>query len=249
MSMTMAKSFLILGGNFSERETAFQDLYLKLKPKEARLTNDPDFISLSAENSIGINQVRRLEENFSLKSHSFPPKLGFIAQAEKLTLEAQNALLKMLEEPIGNSVLILTAPRQENLLITVVSRCQLINLPEKAVIELSSEEIKELSQELEKILNSSPGKRIQFNDQLNTRDEAIAFCQNQLCLWREILLKKIKQPQSLKSRLNRLSSREITTTIRQLEKTLQFLKANANPRLCLDNLLISYPRISPCIPT
>jgi HPt (histidine-containing phosphotransfer) domain-containing protein len=239
----MAKSFLILGGNFSERETAFQDLYLKLKPKEARLTNDPDLISVSRENSIGIDQVRRLEENFSLKSHSFPPKLGFIAQAEKLTLEAQNALLKILEEPVGNSVLVLTAPRQENLLTTVVSRCQLINLPEKAAINLGPKEIQELSQELEKILKASPGERIQLNEQLTARDEAITYCQFQLVLWREILLKKIKQPQSLKNRLNRLSFQEMTTTIHQLEKALQYLKANANPRLTLDNLLLSYPVI------
>ena len=242
--MTMAKSFLILGGNFSEREAVFQDLYSKLKPKEVKLTNDPDLISLGAENSIGIDQVRKLKESLSLKSHSFPPKLGFIAQAEKLTPEAQNALLKILEEPIGNSVLILTAPRQENLLSTVVSRCQLINLPEKAAIKLNPVEIQELSQELEKILNSSPGRRIQFNDPFKTREEAMAFCQAQLVLWREILLKKIKQPQSSKNRLEQLSSREMTTTIRQLEKTLQFLKANANPRLSLDNLLLSYPVIS-----
>jgi DNA polymerase III gamma/tau subunit len=239
----MAKSFLIIGGNFSERETAFQNLYLKLKPKEARLTNDPDLISVSGENSIGIDQVRRLEESLSLKSHSFPPKIAFIAQAEKLTLEAQNALLKMLEEPVGNSILVLTAPRQENLLTTVISRCQLINLPEKAAIKLSPKEIQELSQELEKILKASPGKRIQFNDQLMTRDEAISYCQTQLVLWREILMKKVKQKKLSRDILNRLSTREITHSLHQIKKTLQYLKANANPRLTLDNLLLSYPAI------
>jgi len=239
----MARSYLILGGNLSEREAAHEELYSRLKPKKVKFTNDPDLSQLRGETSIGIDQVRELEQNLSLKPHSFPPKIGLITQAEKLTIEAQNALLKILEEPIGDSVLILTAPRQENLLPTVISRCQLMNLPEKAEVEISQKEVKDLTQELEKILKSSSGKRIQFADQMKTRDEAIDFCQTQLVLWREILLKKIKQSRRSKSPLGQLSNQEISTTIRQIEKALKFLKANVNPRLTLDNLLLSYPSI------
>jgi len=239
----MARSYLILGGNLSEREAAYKELYSRLKPKKVKFANDPDLSQLTGETSIGIDQVRELEQNLSLKPHSFPPKIGLIAQAEKLTIEAQNALLKILEEPIGDSILILTAPRQENLLPTVISRCQLINLPEKAEVEISQKEIKELTQELEKILKSSPGKRIQFVDQMKTRDEAIDFCQTQLVLWREILLKKIKQSRRSKDPFGQLSNQEISTTIRQIEKALKFLKANVNPRLTLDNLLLAYPSI------
>jgi len=241
MSMIMARSFLILGGNFSERENACQDLYVRLKPEKARFASDPDLVQLAGETSIGIDQVRELERNLALKPHSFPPKIGSVIQAEKLTVEAQNALLKILEEPIGDSVLILTAPRKENLLPTVISRCQLINLPEKAEIELSPKEIEELTQELEKILKSSPGKRIQFTDKIKNKDEAISFCQTQLLLWREILLKKIKQANRSQEQLSQLSIQEITSTLRQIEKALQYLKANVNPRLVLDNLLLSYP--------
>ncbi len=233
----MAGSYLILGGNLREREKTFEKLYSQLKPKKAQQTQDPDLLQLRGETSIGINQIRKLEETLSLKPHSFPPKIGWIAQAEKLTTEAQNALLKILEEPIGDSVLVLTAPRKENLLTTVVSRCRLISLPEKAEIELDQREIKELSQELEKILKSSPGKRLQYTDQLRARDETLCFCQNQLVLWRAILLKKIKG----KAFLTHLSNKEITTSLRQIEKTLNYLKANVNPRLALDNLLLLYP--------
>jgi DNA polymerase III gamma/tau subunit len=252
----MASSYLILGGNSVEREKEVKKLYSRLKPQKASFTHDPDLTPLEGENSIGIDQVRELEHSLSLKPHSFPPKIGLVTQAEKLTIEAQNALLKVLEEPTGDSVLILAAPRKENLLPTVVSRCQLIALPEKAEIELSQEEIKKLSQELEKFLKSSPGKRIQLVNDIKTRDEAIAFCQAQLVLWRELLLKQLKQPKSSKTPSSlkllslpcrqagsHLSTPEITSTIRRIEKTLKYLRANANVRLSLDNLLLSYPSL------
>jgi DNA polymerase III gamma/tau subunit len=237
----MARSYLILGGNLAEREKAWKKLYSDFKPKKAKLASDLDLSQLTGEASIGIDQIRQLEQNLFLKPHSLPPKIGLITQAEKLTIEAQNALLKILEEPTGDSILILTAPRQENLLTTVVSRCQLINLPEKAEVELNQKEIKELSQELEKFLKSSPGKRIQLTNQIKTRDEAISFCQTQLVLWREILLGKIKPAKRPKEPLNQLSKQEILTTLRQIEKALKYLKANVNPKLALDNLLLSYP--------
>lgn len=239
----MAGSYLIIGGNFSEREETAKKLYSQAKPPKTKLIHDPDLIQLTGENSIGIDQVRELEHSLSLKPHSFPPKVGLITQAEKLTIEAQNALLKILEEPVGDSVLILTAPRKENLTSTVVSRCQLTNLPEKPEIELSREEIRELTAQLEKILAFSSGKRIKFLEEIKGREEATAFCQAQLVLWREILLKKINQPKTPKAPYKNLSTNQIATTIRQIEKTLKYLKANANPRLALDNLLLSYPTL------
>ena len=241
--MIMARSYLILGGNFSEREAACQKLYLRFKSKKARLIHDPDLAQLTGETSIGIEQVRQLEGNLSLKPHSFPPKIGLITQAERLTIEAQNALLKILEEPIGDSILILTAPRKENLLPTVISRCQLINLPEKAAIELSQKEIKELIQALEKILKSSPGKRIQLTDQIKTKDEALSFCQNQLVLWREILLKGVRQAKRSQDPLSQLSTQAMMNVLRQIRQALRYLKANVNPRLVLDNLLLAYPSL------
>lgn len=88
--------------------------------------------------SLGIEAVRELEHFLSLK---VPRAAQFnravlISSADKLTIEAQNALLKTLEEPAANSVLILTADNEHSLLPTVRSRLQIINLKlaEKAII-------------------------------------------------------------------------------------------------------------------
>lgn len=77
---------------------------------------------------IGIDQVRALQHEVNLKPYEGRWKVAIIAGAEELSLEAANALLKTLEEPPPQVVLILTATSSEALLPTIVSRCQLITL-------------------------------------------------------------------------------------------------------------------------
>ncbi len=78
--------------------------------------------------SIGIETVRLLEHFLSLKvprkaSHN---RVVIIENAEALTLEAQNALLKTLEEPPAGTMIILHVTEQQALLPTIRSRCQMI---------------------------------------------------------------------------------------------------------------------------
>jgi len=77
---------------------------------------------------IGIDQVRALQHEVNLKPYEGRWKVAIIAGAEELSLEAANALLKTLEEPPPQVVLILTATSSEALLPTIASRCQLITL-------------------------------------------------------------------------------------------------------------------------
>ena len=90
-----------------------------------RLEDYPYKLFITADtSSIGIDEVRKLEHFFSLK---VPRRTAYnraviIEQAHRLTLEAQNALLKMLEEPPAGTVLILTADNQQDLLPTIRSR-------------------------------------------------------------------------------------------------------------------------------
>jgi DNA polymerase-3 subunit delta' len=77
---------------------------------------------------ISIDQVRALQHEVNLKPYEGRWKVAIIAGAEELSLEAANALLKTLEEPPPQVVLILTATSSEALLPTIVSRCQLITL-------------------------------------------------------------------------------------------------------------------------
>lgn len=91
----------------------------------------PDLLLVEPEkDSIGIQKVRALQKFLQRKPYSSPIKTAVITQAEKLTLPAQNALLKTLEEPPDNSQIILLCPAESELLPTVVSRCFIKRLPE-----------------------------------------------------------------------------------------------------------------------
>ncbi len=85
-------------------------------------------IQPEAEKAIGIDAVRQLEHFLSLK---VPGREGYnraviIEAGHQLSLEAQNALLKTLEEPVAGTLIILTAAQPQALLPTVRSRLQTI---------------------------------------------------------------------------------------------------------------------------
>lgn len=86
---------------------------------------------------IKIEQVRQMQQALSWKAYSGRMKAAIIVDAHTLTQEAGNALLKTLEEPPANSVLILLTHQPEALLPTVSSRAQSIQffqlLPEDMI--------------------------------------------------------------------------------------------------------------------
>src|SRR6185436_17393712 len=73
---------------------------------------------------MSIEQVRDLQRELGFRSLSRHPKIGIINDAHLLTVQAQNALLKTLEEPTGDSVLVLVSVQAAALESTILSRCQ-----------------------------------------------------------------------------------------------------------------------------
>jgi DNA polymerase-3 subunit delta' len=86
--------------------------------------------------TISIDQVREVIETVSLTAHRGKAKVVIIEPAESMTIAAANALLKTLEEPSGDSYLLLLSHRPARLPATVRSRCQRIEIdaPSPAVI-------------------------------------------------------------------------------------------------------------------
>ncbi|MBI2229534.1 MAG: DNA polymerase III subunit delta' [Deltaproteobacteria bacterium] len=78
---------------------------------------------LEGKKEISIKQVREIEKELNFRSFSGKRKIAIIDPATSLNLSAQNALLKTLEEPPQDSVLILIAPNAGTLLPTLRSRC------------------------------------------------------------------------------------------------------------------------------
>jgi len=74
--------------------------------------------------SISIHWIRHLQKTIALRSHEHGPRFVIIREADKIGSVAANALLKTLEEPPRDAVLILTTSSPASMLPTVLSRCQ-----------------------------------------------------------------------------------------------------------------------------
>jgi DNA polymerase-3 subunit delta' len=91
--------------------------------------NHPDIHLISPlpdKRDISIDQLRELQHDLSLRPYEGPRKACIIDPAERMSVNAANSLLKTLEEPPGNALIILLTENAGMLLSTVRSRCQLI---------------------------------------------------------------------------------------------------------------------------
>lgn len=91
--------------------------------------NHPDVRLLDVpDQTLKINEVRDLQRELALSPHEGRYRVAVLSDFERATVEAANALLKTLEEPPAQVVLILTATEADVLLPTIVSRCQVLSL-------------------------------------------------------------------------------------------------------------------------
>ena len=91
---------------------------------EFESNNNPDFSIINAdEGKIKIEQIREMQRKIAEKPIISDKKVYIINDADKMTTEAQNCLLKTLEEPPEYITMILICSNENNLLSTIKSRC------------------------------------------------------------------------------------------------------------------------------
>ena len=86
--------------------------------------NHPDAIRIAPEKSIGVDVVRDLISRMGVHTLESARRTVIIEQADKMTPQAQNALLKTLETPPSDAVLFLVTDQMSALLPTIISRCR-----------------------------------------------------------------------------------------------------------------------------
>ena len=99
--------------------------------KQAMSNNQPDIIFISHEKpgSIGVEDIRgQINNDIGIKPYSSPRKVYIMNEGEKMTVQAQNALLKTLEEPPEYAVIISLTTNVDSLLPTILSRCVVLNM-------------------------------------------------------------------------------------------------------------------------
>ena len=115
--------------------------------KQALSGNQPDIIKLVHEkpNTISVDDIRsQITDDVAIKPYSSPDKVYLVEEAEKMTVQAQNALLKTLEEPPEYVVILLMTANMNALIPTILSRCVVLNMrpvPDRLIKKYLMEEL------------------------------------------------------------------------------------------------------------
>jgi DNA polymerase-3 subunit delta' len=99
--------------------------------KQAASHNQPDIIYVQHDkpNTIGVDDIRlQINRDIVVKPYASPYKIYIVDEAEKMNVQAQNALLKTIEEPPAYGVILLLTSNADSFLPTILSRCIRLDL-------------------------------------------------------------------------------------------------------------------------
>ncbi|MDO8487118.1 MAG: hypothetical protein Q7S45_02415 [Candidatus Curtissbacteria bacterium] len=247
------QSYLVLGDAQKRRE-ATKILLSKSKINIDKVSPDISIVT-APKKDVTINQVREIRRSIFQKPVSLPYKIVIIEEAENLNIPAQNALLKILEEPPSSAVIILEAKDKSQLLPTILSRVVTITTERKRKAQgptLLDEWFDQNDRE------NSQGRTLLMLEEISNVANPQEWLDNQMLALYNSLQKSAKSSSRLSSevltkeghsglpaRLNfsdvgsRISVQHIKTALEQCALAKQMIEANVNPRFVLANLILS----------
>lgn len=222
--------------------------------------NHPDFLIIEPDgNLIKIEQIRNMQKKIQEKPIISKRKIYIINDADKMTKEAQNCLLKTLEEPPEYISIILIGNNESSFLPTIKSRCMIIHFE-----PLKNAEIKKYLQtefgtdsiniqdDMLDIFQGSIGKAIKLKDRGEEYQSYNKMIQNldkidiiELLNLAEPLYKAKEEIYEILEYINVLLLKKAklnylyTNCINIVENTKKRLKQNSNYDMCIDNMLFN----------
>ncbi|MGD0577015.1 MAG: DNA polymerase III subunit [Candidatus Staskawiczbacteria bacterium] len=182
---------------------------------------------------IDIFQIRDAQNFLSYKSYNGGFKIVIVDDAHLMNQEAQSCFLKTLEEPKGNTLLILISSKPDMLLDTIVSRCQTIkflkpkNLPENAE---KSEKEKKILNDLLLVTGADFAEKFKYVKNIDfEKQDALEIVQVLQKYLRQQLLEKLGTTEVAKLKKNLELTEEINNKL---------IFTNASPKLALEILLM-----------
>jgi len=180
--------------------------------------NSPDVLIIKPDLSIGIDEAKKIKKFLSQKSwQEKSKKLALILQAELMTEEAQNAILKTLEEPPKNSLIILCTANSANLLPTITSRCQTIALKDNVEIDYDL-----YWKEWQKLVKATEAEKLKFAQIFTGKKENLKDWLNEMILTLQKKMLSAEKPAHFKNWLKVLLFAK------------KMLSANVNPQSVID---------------
>ena len=252
-----------------------------------------DLLVVQAEQEGGtlkVDQIRELQRSLALAPYQGRYKVALLLRFEEAHASAMNALLKTLEEPAPQVVILLTADSPENLLPTIVSRCEVLRLRPLSLEQVSqglqdsNGLLPEKARLLAHISGGRPGLAFRFIQQperleqravwLNdlermlhasllerfTEAEALAKDKENLrnillvwlSYWRDVTMKSagasapvtnLDRLEAISALGDRLDLPAAGRMAGSLERAVDLLDRNINPRLVMENLMLDMPGV------
>ncbi len=194
---------------------------------------DANFHEVLPDPTIGIDAVRSVQHVLGRKPYGGGNRLIILREADKATIEAQNALLKLLEEPPESTYIVVFAGTEEKILDTVRSRSHIIRIAPEAG---TGNNHREVIAQLVKILRSGPGERVLISQNLSkTREDTLTFL-NQLI---PAVSAQLHHPAPELS----LPIKQIATILKHSEHARRYVEGNVNFKATLDILFLGFPML------
>lgn len=216
--------------------------------------NNPDFMIIdNEEKSIKIEQIRYMNQKISEKPITSSKKVYIINNSDTMTKEAQNCLLKTLEEPPQYASIILIASNEDKLLNTIRSRCIKINfnkIEDEEILKYIKANITEdISENMISFCDGSIGKALKIKEnkenyakveklinEINEKD-LIYILNNSEVLYKckDTIYELLDYINILLLKSNKI---EKINCVKYIEEAKRRLIANSNYDMTIDNLLM-----------
>lgn len=190
--------------------------------------NHPDLLYFPFTSKLGVAEAKKIKEFFSIKPYSAKGRAVILENGADLTDEAQNALLKTLEELPEHSLFILGANSDAKFLPTVISRCQIIQLKSVGQLVSESEILTNRYTDIQKLLTSTIEERFEYIEKTKDKEELlqnlINYFHNQLT----------KNPTAV--------GKNVKDFLKELLQAEKWQKQNVNIRAILEYLVLVMPK-------
>ncbi|MBU2063820.1 MAG: DNA polymerase III subunit [Candidatus Omnitrophica bacterium] len=198
--------------------------------------------------SIKIEDIRHLKEKVYLKPYQAQKKIFVIENAQRLTPQAANAMLKILEEPPPDALLILTCENASQLLPTVVSRCRLVRITQdKAGPETAVDDLKKIAARFFEKSDVFSSNRLIDELCLLERREVETVLGELLFMLRDGLFLKLNardcvlMSPDFKTDLERwvkfYCASDIQMLLEKVMRVKDFVRGNANIKIAVDSII------------
>ena len=180
--------------------------------------SDPDVVIVTDEKSIKIESIRQLQQQLGTQPLTSKGRLVIISPAERITKPAQQALLKLVEEPPANTQIVLVTNSRQGVLPTIQSRCVITVIPADGEAQSDHPSLVAQIAQLDTVR-----QKVEFIQSLPSKREELL----------EILLEEVRRPLPQTEDLEKMLNLK-----KKLIVTLEALQGNVNPTLCLEKWIL-----------